>query len=185
MTEDTKKETIERCCRNDQVAQRQFYDFYKRMLLGMCIRYISNRNEAEDIFQEAFIKIFRSLPTLKNYDVVDGWVKRIVINTAIDHYKSNAKHYDLDEVEIADKAIDIDPEIIAHLSTETLLNEIKSLPDGYRAIFNLYVIDGFSHAEIAEMLQISEGTSKSQLSKAKNQLKKQLHKKGISGYETY
>ena len=174
-----------RCCRNDQMAQRQFYDFYKRKLLGICTRYIRDRNEAEDIFQEAFIKIFRSLPALKNYGVVDGWVKRIVINTAIDHYKSNAKHYNLDEVEIVDTTTDIDPEILNHMSTEVLLSEIRNLPEGYRVIFNLYVIDGFAHAEIAEMLQISEGTSKSQLSKAKNQLRKQLLKMGISGYESY
>lgn len=176
---------VERCLRLEPKAQRQFYDYYKGRLMGLCRRYTQDANEADDIFQEAFIKIFKNLEHLKDINLLNAWIKRIVINTALNHVKANLRFKNKensDDIEVID-AHDVD--ILSQITTEKLLTFIQQLPDGYRLVFNLYVIDGYSHAEISEMLNISEGTSKSQLSRAKNYLKNQFTQLGISKYESY
>jgi DNA-directed RNA polymerase specialized sigma24 family protein len=138
------------CKRNDPKAQTAFYNLYKGRLLGICRRYARTEAEAEDIFQEAFIKIFKNLHVLEkiSYDNI---------------------------IENADSQ---DNNIFSMLNRDQILEVINTLPDGYRMIINLYLIDGYTHADIAEMLSISEGTSKSQLSRGRELLKKELLKIG-------
>lgn len=165
---------INGCKIGDKKAQRTLYDKYAAKMLGVCIRYFRDIDEAEDALQEGFIKIFNNIDKFRNEGSFEGWIRRIMVNTSLNYYKSNLKHYygtDYDEVEeiVEDEKLKFD-----NLSVEYLLKIIQDLPEGYRLVFNLYEIEGYSHKEIAEMLGISVNTSKSQLMKAKRNLQKVL-----------
>ena len=167
------------CNRNDPKAQTAFYNLYKGRLLGVCRRYARTEAEAEDIFQEAFIKIFKNLHTLQKIESVNYWVKSSVIRTAIDHYRKTIHEREQVGYEEAMERIDNDDNIFSNLSRDQVLGVINTLPDGYRMIINLHLIDGYTHPEIAEMLNIMEGTSKSQLSRGREMLKRELLKIGF------
>jgi RNA polymerase sigma factor (sigma-70 family) len=177
------QELVKACQNNDRKAQTAFYNLYKGKLMGVCRRYTRTPDEAEDIYQEAFVKIFNNIHTLEKTGAVAAWVRKAVIHTAINYYHANLKfqnNTDYDNILLSN---DDYPNVLASLSNEELLTLINQLPDGYRMVFNLYVIDGYSHAEIAELLGVSENTSKSQLSRAKELLRKQLKPMGIISYE--
>lgn len=171
---------IQKCIQGDRNAQRELYNFYASRMRGICIRYARSDFEAEDIFQDSFIKVFTNLKNFNNQGSFDGWIRRIVTNTAIDHYKKNlnlSKHIqyeDSDNEEIAEGE-----EIIGDLNAKDLLKVLSELPPGYKLIFNLYAIEGYTHKEIAEQLNIAESTSKSQLTKARRFIKALLFKKNI------
>jgi RNA polymerase sigma factor (sigma-70 family) len=169
------KEIIEKCLKADRSAQETLYNHYAPKMKGLCMRYARTNFEAEDIFQEAFIKIFKYINKYDHLGSFEGWIRRIVINTAIDHYKKNiylGNHLTLEDVE--EKDINM-VEITSNLRTEELVSVINKMPEGYRIVFNLFIIDGFSHQEISKLLGISEGTSKSQLAKARKYFKKLLY----------
>ncbi len=168
---------INGCKKGDKKAQKTLYDKYAAKMLGVCIRYFRDIEEAEDALQEGFIKIFNNIDKFRNEGSFEGWIRRIIVNTSLNCYKSNLKHYygtDYEEIEefIEDEKLKFD-----NLSVEFLLKVIQDLPEGYRLVFNLYEIEGYSHKEIAEMLGVSVNTSKSQLMKAKRSLQKVLVKK--------
>ncbi|WP_044171809.1 RNA polymerase sigma factor [Flectobacillus major] len=177
------QELVRACQRNDRKAQTAFYNMYKGKLMGVCRRYARSKEEAEDIYQEAFVKIFNNIKSLEKPEAVGAWVRKTVIHTAINFYHSNLKFQQNTDYEAVVLSNDDYPNILAALSNEDLLALIHQLPDGYRMVFNLYVIDGYNHVEIGNMLGISENTSKSQLSRAKELLRKQLKKLGIVSYE--
>ena len=171
---------IKKCIQGDRVAQGNLYSFYASRTYGICIRYAGSSFEAEDILQDAFIKIFNRLGSFNMDGSFDGWIKRIVINTAIDHYNANAKKNNHIHLELLkDYDLEYVPET-TDLHEEDLLNMLSKLPHGYKMVFNLYAIEGFSHKEIATMLNITEGTSKSQLSKARRHLQSLLHINNIA-----
>lgn len=172
------RELVLACKRNDPKAQTAFYNLYKGRLLGVCRRYARTEAEAEDIFQEAFIKIFKNLHSLEKIESVNYWVKSSVIRTAIDHYRHTNHEREQVGYEFVADFTERDENIFSSLSREQILNIINTLPDGYRMVINLYLIDGYTHAEIAEMLNVTEGTSKSQLSRGRDLLKKELMKIG-------
>ena len=177
------QELVRACQRNDRKAQTAFYNMYKGKLMGVCRRYARSKEEAEDIYQEAFVKIFNNIKSLEKPEAVGAWVRKTVIHTAINFYHSNLKFQQNTDYEAVVLSNDDYPNILAALSNEDLLALIHQLPDGYRMVFNLYVIDGYNHVEIGNMLGIIENTSKSQLSRAKELLRKQLKKLGIVSYE--
>ncbi len=166
---------IEDCLKGKKRAFRKLYHRYSGVMLSICMRYAQNRSEAEDILQEGFIKIHQNLKTFRFQGSFEGWMKRIMVNTALNYNRNNLKHYfhsDVSEVEvftILDETVIINKHEYP-FSAEDLMKMIQALPTGYRTVFNLYVFEGYSHKEIAEMLQISENTSKSQLSKARKNL---------------
>jgi len=167
------KDIIERCKGNDHKAFEIVYKKYYRVLLGIALRYTGRVTEAEDVLQDSFIKIFRSINSYDYKGSFEGWIKRIVQNTAINSYKSNLKfnlYIDLSEREekLSDDSMDSN---LGSMETKEILVILNALPEGYRLVINLYFIDGYSHKEIAEMLKVSVGTSKSQLFKAKNYLR--------------
>jgi RNA polymerase sigma-70 factor (ECF subfamily) len=139
------------------------------------LRYAKDRESAEDILQEGFVKIFNSLEKFRGDGSFEGWVRRIMVNTAVEYYRKNIKMYPIVSIEEQVKETDFDT-IGDDLEVADIYNMINSLSPGYRTVFNLYVVEGYSHKEVAEMLNISEGTSKSQLARARYLLMEMVEK---------
>ncbi len=170
------KELIERCLKNDSLAQKALYQMYASKMYAVCLRYASKRVMADDILQDAFIKVFKYLPTFKFQGSFEGWIRKIIANTALDYIRRYAEPYEDIEESLPDNYLVNADEVISNLSVQELVEMIQDLPEGKRMIFNLYVFEGYSHKEIAEMLGISIMTSKGQLSKAKKILQDKLLK---------
>ncbi len=170
-------EIIAGCRRMEKKAQRCLYDRYAPLLLGIAFRYSRSKEDAEDILQEAFVKILTKIDQYSETGSFEGWMKKILVNTAISHYRNSQKHDfhkdfdDIAEINIIGQNYEIDAE---EFTREELLKSINMLPPGFRLIFNLYAIEGYKHREIAEMLDISVGTSKSQYSRARSLLQTKL-----------
>ena len=167
---------IENCKINDTKAQGELYKLYASKLFPICLKYSRNYAEAEDNLQDAFLTIFNKIKQYKNTGSFEGWIKRIVINTALQRYRSEKVLNIVNDNISEDIEIDIDDDDI---SLKYLLQIIQELPDRYRLVFNLYVMDGYSHKDISEMLDITVGTSKSNLARAR-----QILKKTIENYRT-
>jgi RNA polymerase sigma-70 factor (ECF subfamily) len=167
---------IKGCEKGNRKAQNQLYQKYKATLFGICLRYANSREEAEDMLQEGFIKIFSDLYQYKPTGPLGGWMRRVVINVALQHIRKNKKFRIFENHAQIVAAYDPDLEIFKSNREEAILKIVQQLPDGYRIIFNLYVIEEFSHREIAEKLGISVSTSKSQYSRARAALRAMLEK---------
>ncbi|NPA67812.1 MAG: RNA polymerase sigma factor [Chlorobi bacterium] len=169
------RQIIKKCKAYDKKAQKELYDIYSPVLYGICLRYGKSEAEAEDILQDAFIKILTKINDFDDRGSFEGWMKKIVVNTAITAYHKNKKHnelYDITEIKESDtESYSFGEEAF---TKEELMNVINSLPEGYRVIFNLYAIEGYKHKEIAEMLNISHNTSKSQYLRAKEKIRAKL-----------
>ena len=175
----SEQELIEACNANQRRGQQALFELYKRKVMGICLRYARNRPEADDILQEAFIRIFSSLRN-KTTEIqsLSAWVFRITVNTAINAYhKRKIEFKTLDEISHDEGYGTESP--LEQLHTKDLLHLVQQMPEGYRLIFNLYVIEGFDHNEIAEKIGISSSTSRSQLTHAKEWLKQRLRKESI------
>jgi RNA polymerase sigma factor (sigma-70 family) len=173
------RELLDACLRRESKAQAALYHQYKGRFFGICRRYAQSREDAEDLLQDAFVKVFLNLHELRNADQLSAWVRRVVVNVCIDYYHKKVNFTNIEEA--SELAInDWESEnVISQLSNQELLSSINQLPDGARMVFNLFVIDGYSHQEISNMLNISEGTSKSQLFFAKKLLRKKLEQMGV------
>lgn len=166
---------FEQCKKGDQKAQRILYDLFKAKLMGLCRRYARSKEEAEDVLQETFIKIYFKLHQLESTDKLESWMKSIAVRTAINHYHKKKNREEMFQAVDEELLLNIGLETtVDTLSDEYLLKIVNSLPDGCRMVFNLFIIEGYSHAEIAAMLEISESTSRSQLYHAKFLLKRIL-----------
>ena len=166
-------ELIEACKKGDRVAQKNLYDIFSKKMYMVCLRYTKSQQEAEDVLQESFIKIFKNLNGYRGDSRFSYWVKRIVINTALNSQRKKLYMYpmvDIDEV----KNVTGSNKALADFSLEELLKLIRELPTGCQTVFNLFAIEGYSHKEIAEMLEVSEGTSKSQFARARKLLQEKI-----------
>ena len=168
------QELIQACLRNDRKAQRQLYQQYAGGMLVVCMRYVNNKAEAEDILQDAFIKVFHYLGSFRGESTLGAWIKRIVVNTALRHIQNAYTFDDLEAVDRPNGKIEESVSGLQGLQFQELITLIHQLPKGCQTIFNLFAIECFQHNEIAEMLHISEGTSKSQYARAKQLLQQQL-----------
>ncbi|KJD34153.1 RNA polymerase sigma-70 factor [Tamlana nanhaiensis] len=158
------KQLIENCKTNDTKAQSELYKLFSGKLFATCLKYSRNYAEAEDNLQDAFLTIFNKIEQYKHKGSFEGWLKRITVNTALQRYR-NEKVFDIvNENNIEDEQVEIDESAV---SIDYLLKIIQELPDRYRLVFNLYVLDGYSHKEIAGLLNINVGTSKSNLARAR------------------
>ena len=165
---------IEECLKGHSIAQEKLFKKFYGIMFSICQRYTNNRNEAKEVLQEGYIKVFNNLHTFKYDGSLSGWMKKIMVNTAIDKYRKRiAEPISFD---IPDTA-SVEEDILSTLNKNDLLECVNLLPPGYKAVFNLFVIEGFSHKEIAEQLGINEGTSKSQLVKAKLHLQYLISKR--------
>ncbi|HZY79842.1 MAG TPA: RNA polymerase sigma factor [Cyclobacteriaceae bacterium] len=177
----------DRCKKGEPKAQREVYDLFKNRLMGLCRRYTRNREEAEDVLQESFIKIFSKFHQVESADKIEGWMKSVAVRTAIDHYNKNKKDRQLyDPGDAAVLKVESVP--VDQVSDDYLVMLINHLPDKCRMVFNLYEVEGYSHTEIAAMMDVTESTSRSQLHYAKTLLKQKLSpeaSKGASGPNYY
>ena len=167
---------IENCKINDTKAQGELYKLFSSKLFSVCLKYSRNYAEAEDNLQDAFLTIFNKIEQYKNKGSFEGWLKRITVNTVLQRYRNEKVFEIINEETIEDVELDVDED---NLSIDYLLQIIQELPDRYRLVFNLYVLDGYSHKDIANMLEINIGTSKSNLARAR-----QILKQAIEHYKT-
>jgi RNA polymerase sigma factor (sigma-70 family) len=174
----TDEEIIKGCIQEDESSQRELFHRYAGKMLGVCQRYARNSADAEDIVQDAFIKVFEKIHQFKSEGSFEGWIRRIVVNTALKKYTVIRYDKEVSGFEVTDRnESSMEASAYSHLNEKELLGLINNLPDGYRLIFNLFVIEGYQHEEIAQMLKIQPGTSRSQLVKARNMLKQQIMQK--------
>jgi RNA polymerase sigma factor (sigma-70 family) len=173
------KELIDGCAKGERASQKALYDRYCRKMMVFCLRYSKSKAEAEDILQEGFLKIFKNLSQFRSESRLDTWMTRIMINTALNHQRQ--KLYMLPMVDVTELNLPESEEVsLAGFHLSELIQMIQSLPDGCRIIFNLFAIEGYSHKEIGEMLEVSEGTSKSQYNRAKMLLRGKLVASGLN-----
>lgn len=157
----------------------EIYKTYSRKMYAVCIRYARTPEEAEDILHDGFIKVFACINEYKNLGSFEGWIRRIMVNTAINAYrKYSSRWFMIDDNELINESMEVNVE--DHIAHDELIKHINAMPDGYRLVFNMYVIEGYKHSEIAEALGITESTSKTQLMKARNYLKNKI---GVKTYE--
>ena len=156
--------------------QEILYQKYSSKMYGVCLRYSGNIEDANDLLQEGFIKIFKNLIKFRGEGSFEGWIRRIFVNTSIEHFRKKVKLYNVTEVQ-ENTIEDDDLTILDTLAEKDIISLVNELSPGYKTVFNMHVIEGYSHKEIADILGINEGTSKSQLARAKGVLKKSVEKR--------
>lgn len=175
----TEEAILQGCLNNKAAAQKELYEKYSAKMLAACYRYAHNREDAEDMLQEGFIKVFSQIHTFENRGALEGWIRRIMVHTCINILKKNKKFNESVDL-IHANALQIREESIPSIiQAKQVIECIRLLPIGYRTVLNLYAIEGFSHREIADMLDIEESTSRSQYTRAKAMLEEVLIKKNI------
>jgi RNA polymerase sigma-70 factor (ECF subfamily) len=166
------QELIRRCAANDRAAQRLLYDRFAPLVLAICRRY-AGPQQAEDVMQDSFIRVFQYLVQYRNEGSFEGWIRRVCVNTCIRHLEK-AKRLSVDYYGEAMPDQAVQPDIISRLNANELLTIIDKIPDGYKTVFNLSVIEGYNHKEIAQLLGIEESSSRSQLTKARKYIQRSL-----------
>ncbi len=176
MTVDEK--IIRGCISGKRRAQNQLYNAFAPGMLGVCMRYCKNVAEAEDVLQEGFVKVFKYIKNFRGEGSFEGWIRRIMVNTAITSYNKTSKVYyeEINENTMSYDDTSMGDEVYFPVDAEILMQLIQQMPEGYRMVLNLYVFEGYKHKEISNILNISENTSKSQLSKGRKYLKNELEK---------
>ncbi len=172
----SENDLIQGCIEGNRQMQELLYQKYSSKMYGVCLRYSGNMEDADDLLQEGFIKIFKNLSKFRGEGSFEGWIRRIFVNTSIEHFRKKVKLYNVTDVQ-ENTIEDDDLTILDTLAEKDIIFLVNELSPGYKAVFNMHVIEGYSHSEIADILGITEGTSKSQLARAKGVLKKSLEKK--------
>jgi RNA polymerase sigma-70 factor (ECF subfamily) len=169
---------IKACINNERWAQKKLYEDNYPTLMSISMRYAGTQEDALDILHESFIKVFRNIHLFNPGTSLLAWMRRSVINTAIDYYRKDVRRK-AEPLDLAVTSASDLPDAVSHLTSEEILKALQRLPGSYRSVFNLYVIEGYSHKEISEMLHINESTCRSNLVKARNRLKAMLTESGI------
>lgn len=168
-------ELIKGCIANDRDCQKEMFRRFAPTMLTVCRRYARHYAEAEDMMQDGFVKVYKNLDRFRNEGSFEGWVRRIMVNTALKYYRKSSFKKELIGMDYMPEKSD-DPTVLSSMAEEEILAVISGLPDGYRMVFNMYAIEGFSHREIARELNIKESTSRSQLVKARKMLQDKILK---------
>lgn len=176
MTEDA---ILQGCLKNNAAAQKALYEKYNAKMLVVCYRYAHNREDAEDMLQEGFIKVFSQIHTFENRGALEGWIRRIIVHTCINNLKKNKRFNESVDIIHANSIQVREESIPSIIQAKEVVECIRMLPIGYRTVLNLYAIEGFSHREISFMLDIEESTSRSQYTRAKSMLEDMLVRKNI------
>jgi RNA polymerase sigma-70 factor (ECF subfamily) len=175
----TEELILQGCRKNDPAAQQLLYQKYSPKMLSVCYRYAKSREDAEDMLQEGFVKIFLQINRYEHKGSLEGWILRVIVHTCINHLKKYKKFNDVVDLAYAANLIIREDNIPGIVQAKQIVESIRALPIGYRTVLNLYAIEGYSHKEIGSMLEIEESTSRSQYTRAKNLLEEILGKKGI------
>ncbi len=175
----TEQSILAGCLNNDPSAQRELYNRYSPKMLSVCYRFANSREDAEDMLQEGFIKVFTQMHTFQNKGAFEGWIRRIIVHTCINFLKKNKKFSNSIDLEQADYLEVREETMPSVMQARQIIECIRLLPLGYRTVLNLYAMEGYSHKEIADMLDIEESTSRSQYTRAKSMLEAILIKKRI------
>ena len=175
----TEEALLKGCLNNEAVAQRELYNKFSAKMLAVCYRYAHNREDAEDMLQEGFIKIFLQIHTFENRGAFEGWIRRIIVHTCINILKKNKKFNESVDIIHANSIQVREDSVSSIVQAKQVVECIRLLPIGYRTVLNLYAVEGFSHREIAQMLEVEESTSRSQYTRAKTMLEDILIRKGI------
>jgi RNA polymerase sigma factor (sigma-70 family) len=171
---------VKKCVKGDRKAQQELYKMYYSKMMGVCYRYTKNSEDAKDIIQDGFVKVYSNLNKYNFKGSLEGWIRRIMVNTAIDHFRKHKDIFFVDDENgyvLENSKVESSDSIYSQFGENVIMEAIQSLSPAYKTVFNLNVIEGYQHKEIAEKLNISEGTSKSNLAKAKMNLKKILIEK--------
>jgi RNA polymerase sigma-70 factor (ECF subfamily) len=171
----SESDLIQGCINGNRQMQEILYKKFSSKMYSVCLRYSGNIEDANDLLQEGFIKIFRNLEKFRGDGSFEGWIRRIFVNTSIEHFRKKVKLYNVTEVQ-ENTIEDVELNILDSMAEKDIIFLVNELAPGYKAVFNMHVIEGYSHKEIADILGITEGTSKSQLARAKGVLKKSLEK---------
>ncbi len=169
----TEEQIRQGCVNNDRKYQQMLYNMFSGKMFSVCLRYANEYNSAQDLLQEGFVKVFKNMDKFRGEGSFEGWVRRIFVNTAIEHYRKQVNLYALHDTEARGYEY-YEENALEVLKQQDIMKMIQKLSDGYRTVFNLYVVEGFSHKEIGDMMGISEGTSKSQLARARYLLQKMI-----------
>jgi RNA polymerase sigma factor (sigma-70 family) len=167
---------LTRCKAGERKAQEMLYKQFASKMLGVCMRYAVDKMEAEDMLQNGFMKVFKKLDDYRGDGAFEGWIRRIMVHSSIEYYRKHHKMVQVMDVTDLSNEPSVNPAAMANMGVKDLMNIIQQLSPGYRMVFNLYAIDGYSHKEIAGIIGITEGASKSQLSRARTILKEQVLK---------
>ncbi|HSI91682.1 MAG TPA: sigma-70 family RNA polymerase sigma factor [Adhaeribacter sp.] len=175
---------IEGCIRGDLKSQKQLYKQFYGLAMSVCLRYAESREEAAEIMNDGYMKVFANIATYQQAKSFRAWLRTIMVHTAIDHYRRNSKYYGTLDLVYAESEMGQE-DILDTISASEIMAMVQQLPPSYRVVFNLHAVEGFSHSEIAEKLQITEGASKSSLSKARIKLQKMISLYDQDKYSSY
>jgi RNA polymerase sigma factor (sigma-70 family) len=170
----TDREIVEGCLSGNAQMMKVLYDTYSGRMMSLCLRYAGSRDEAKDILQDGFIKVFEKLSQFSGQGALSGWISTIMVNTALIHIRKMKREGIVEDIDDAFYLSNDDHSVLDKMGADELMKLIVAMPPGYRTVFNMFAIEGYSHREIAEELQITESTSKTQFKKAKAYLKKEI-----------
>lgn len=166
------KQLIEGCKKGNRLAQKELYEMFSRKMMGVCLRYSNDRETARDLLQEGFVKIFMNIEAYSGTGSFEGWMRRIFVNCALEYLRKSDVLREASDLDNSAELAEPDASVVEQLSAQDLMGLIQRLPAGFRAVFNLFAIEGYSHKEIGEMLHITESTSRSQYTRARQLLQR-------------
>jgi RNA polymerase sigma-70 factor (ECF subfamily) len=169
------QQLIEGCRKGNRLAQKELYETYSRKMMGVCLRYTNDRETARDLLQDGFVKVFTSINSYTGVGSFEGWMRKIFVNCALEHLRKSDVLREAIDLDNTTELADSDSSVVSNMSANELLTLIGELPTGFRTVFNLFAIEGFSHKEIGELLNITESTSRSQYTRAKQLLQRKIH----------
>jgi len=169
------RQLIESCRRGDRVGQKDLYDRFARKMMGVCYRYVNDKETAADLLQDGFVKVFQSLGSYSGVGSFEGWVRKIFVNTALEYLRKSDVLRDATDLDNTAEPVQPDDSAISSMTAGELMKLVQELPPGFRTVFNLFAIEGYSHKEISDMLNITESTSRSQFTRARQILQKKVN----------
>lgn len=169
------QQLIESCRKGKRLAQKELYEIYSRKMMGVCLRYVNDRETARDLLQDGFVKVFTSLATYTGSGSFEGWMRKIFVNCALEYLRKSDVLREAADLDHTAELIHPDSSAVSDLSAAELMQLVGELPAGFRTVFNLFAIEGYSHKEIGEMLSITESTSRSQFTRARQLLQRRIN----------
>lgn len=169
------QQLIESCRRGERIGQKELYDRFARKMMGVCYRYVNDKETALDLLQDGFVKVFLSLDSYSGTGSFEGWVRRIFVNTALEYLRKADVLRDSTDLDNTAELVQPEASVLSAMAADELMQLVNELPPGFRTVFNLFAIEGYSHKEIGEMLNITESTSRSQYTRARQMLQKKIN----------